>query len=352
MASPAMIRLGYAGCQACHLSPQGRGLLTEYGKGIDDTHSARRGVYVTDEDRWRRLFHDVRLMTQLSSEAREQPERVTSAAARLWYRNTTRLSPTFRVSGTVSVDVPGRSQEVTTLQPLPAAPPVFVRQALFEVTPHKNVYVAIGRDTLPSGVEIADQATYMRSRNVQGFTDVPTQAKVFWSTPSFQVAPYVFGPSGHEAPGFRTSGVGVVAEKYLLGDRLAAGLALRAARNRTFDERLVGAYARFGLGRWSVLSEHDVVRRRERSGDGRHFDQYTGFVQIFFFATDWLVASLSADRLQVEDPRHDARWYLRPELSARLTPHITIAVSVRDQYVLPSQRSTAFVLQAFVKSVN
>jgi hypothetical protein len=239
-ASPAMIRLGYAGCQACHLSPQGRGLLTEYGKGIDDTHSARRGVYLTDEDRWRRLFHDVRLLTQVSSEAREQPERVTSAAARLWYRNTTRLSHTFRVSGAVTVDVPARSQEVTTLQPLPTAPQVFVRQALVEVTPHKNVYVAIGRDTLPSGVEIADQATYMRSRNVQGLTDVPTQAKMFWSTASFQLAPYVFGPSGHEAPGFRTGGVGVLAEKYLLGDRLAGGLALRAARNPTFDERLIG----------------------------------------------------------------------------------------------------------------
>ena len=61
-ASPAMIRFGYAGCQACHLSPQGRGLLTEYGRGIDDTHSARRGVYDTDDSRPRRLFHDVRLM--------------------------------------------------------------------------------------------------------------------------------------------------------------------------------------------------------------------------------------------------------------------------------------------------
>src|SRR6187549_2919464 len=89
-ASPAMIRLGYAGCHACHLSPQGRGLLTEYGKGIDDAQSARHGVYDADENRWRRLFHDVRLMTQLTSEAREQPERATSAAARLWYRNTTR----------------------------------------------------------------------------------------------------------------------------------------------------------------------------------------------------------------------------------------------------------------------
>jgi hypothetical protein len=101
-----------------------------------------------------------------------------------------------------------------------------------------------------------------------------------------------------------------------------------------------------------VLTEHDVVRRAERSGDGRRFDQYTGFVQLFFYPTDWLVASLSADRLQMDAPYSDARWYLRPELSARLSPHITIAGSIRDQYVLPSQRSTAFVLQVYLKSVN
>jgi len=351
-ASPAMIRLGYAGCQACHLSPQGRGLLTDYGKGIDDAQSARHGVYDTDEDRWRRLFQDARLMTQLTTESHEQADRATSAALRLWYRNTTRLSHLFRVSGTVSVDAPERAQEFTKLQPQPSQPQVFVRQALFEMTPRKNLYVAIGRDTLPSGVEIADQATYMRARNGQGLTDVPTQAKLFWSPGSFQIAPYVYGPSGQEAAGFRTSGAGVVAEKYLLGDHLAAGVALRAARNATFDERLTGVYARFGIGQWGVLTEHDLVRRGERSGEERRFDQYTGFVQLFFYPTDWLVTSLSADRLQLDAPYSDARWYLRPEVSARLSPHITIAASFRDQYLLPSQRSRTFVVQLFLKTVN
>ena len=266
-ASPAMIRLGYAGCQACHLSPQGRGLLTEYGKGIDDTQSARHGVYDADEDRWRRLFQDVRLMTQLTSEAREQPERATSAAVRLWYRNTTRLSHTFRVSGTLSVDAPARAQEVTTLQPQPSQPQVFVRQALLEITPHKNVYVAIGRDTLPSGVEIADQATYMRVAQRPGAhrrADAGQAVLVDRAVPGGAVRVRTERARG---AGFRSSGAGVLAEKYLFGDRLAAGVSLRMARNPTFDERLTGVYARFGMGRWGVLTEHDLVRRGERSGE-------------------------------------------------------------------------------------
>jgi len=349
-ASPAMIRLGYAGCQACHLSPQGRGLLTEYGKGIDDTQSARRGVYDADQTR-RRVFHDLRLLTQLSSEARAQPERVTTATVRAWYRNSTRISESMRVSGIVSADVPARADEVTSVQPLPSQPQVFVRQALLEMRPRKNLYVAVGRDTLPSGVEIADQATYMRSRNTQGLTDVPTQAKLFWWTSRVQLSPYAFAPSGHEARPYRTRGAGVLAETYLLGDRLATGVSVRVSRNARFDERLTGVYARLGLGSWGVLAEHDLVRRGDRADGGRTFDQHTGYVQLFVYATDWLVASISADRLNVESPHQDRRWYLRPELSARLTPHITITTSVRDQYVGP-QRSTAFVVQLFLKTVD
>ncbi len=350
-ASPAMIRLGYTGCQACHLSPQGRGLLTEYGKGMDDTHSARRGVYDTDDSRPRRLFHDVRLLTQLSSEVRERPERVTAAALRAWYRNSTRVSDLFRVSGSISVDLPARAQEVTRVQPLPSQPQPFLRQLLLEFTPRRNVYLAVGRDTLPSGVEIADQATYIRARNVQGLTDVPTQVKLFWWTPRFQIAPYAFGPSGHELRPFRTSGAGVLAETYLFGDRLATGMSMRIARNPTFDERLTGVYARLGMGAWGVLTEHDLMRRGERAADRREFDQYTGYVQLFFYPTDWLVASISADRLRVESPYEDHRWYLRPELSARLSPHVTIAASIRDQYV-QARRSTAFVVQLFLKTVD
>jgi hypothetical protein len=346
-----MIRLGYAGCQACHLSPQGRGLLTEYGKGMDDTHSARRGVYDTDESRRRRLFHDVRLMTQVSSEAREQPERVTTAALRAWYRNSTRVSDLFRVSGTISADLPARETEVTRVQPLPSQPQVFLRQMLLEFTPRQNMYLAVGRDTLPSGVEIADQATYMRSRNVQGLTDVPTQVKLFWWKPRFQIAPYVFAPSGQEMRPFRTSGTGVLAETYLLGDRLATGLSVRLARNTTFEERLTGVYARLGLGAWGVLTEHDLVRRRERTAGRRAFDQYTGYVQVFYYPTDWLVASLSADRLHVDAPYDDQRWYLRPELSARLSPYVTIAASVRTQQ-REARRSTAFVVQLYLKTVD
>src|SRR4029077_5001204 len=61
-ATPNMIRLGYPTCASCHLSPQGGGLLTEYGKGIDLAQSLRPEELKSSEnpDDYRRLPYDMK----------------------------------------------------------------------------------------------------------------------------------------------------------------------------------------------------------------------------------------------------------------------------------------------------
>lgn len=61
-ASFTMIRFGYAECASCHLSPQGAGLLTPYGKGIDEAQSLRARELETSEAPPRRLIFDVRFV--------------------------------------------------------------------------------------------------------------------------------------------------------------------------------------------------------------------------------------------------------------------------------------------------
>lgn len=351
IASPTMIRLGYSGCQACHLSPQGRGLLTEYGKGIDDAQSARKGVYQADEQHVRRLFHDVRVLAQGSVVDTASSAADRSASARIWYRNATALTRTMRLSAMVSVDAPERATQNTPVQPLPSQPQVFLRQALWEYAPREGLHLAVGRDTLPSGVEISDQATYMRSRNMQGLTDVPTQVKLFAWSRRGQIVPYVFGPSGHEASGFHSGGLGILAETYLWGDRLATGLSTRAARNDTQDERLLGAFVRLGLGAWGVLGEYDFTHRRERQADRRAFDQHTSYAQVFFYPMDWLVLSMTAERLAVDPPHRERRMAWRPEVSARFSPHVTVTSSLRHEEVA-GRRVTTFLLQVYLKTVS
>jgi hypothetical protein len=67
LALPTMIRIAYTGCASCHYSPQGGGLLTTYGKGIDQAQSLRGGEYQVAVDEHRRLTHDLRMVLQETS---------------------------------------------------------------------------------------------------------------------------------------------------------------------------------------------------------------------------------------------------------------------------------------------
>src|SRR4051812_17218494 len=84
-ASPTMVRLGYARCSTCHLSPQGAGLLTDYGKGIDQAQSLKGGEYqAADDTRPDWLRDDGRLL--VSMYALTAADSGLKAAAPTWLR--------------------------------------------------------------------------------------------------------------------------------------------------------------------------------------------------------------------------------------------------------------------------
>src|SRR5712691_5260146 len=86
-ALPTMIRLGYNNCAACHVTPQGGGLLTPYGKGIDTAQSLQRRE-ITTPDQQRRSLYDVRFVLGASHMASEQStSSMTSSNVRMMLRN-------------------------------------------------------------------------------------------------------------------------------------------------------------------------------------------------------------------------------------------------------------------------
>src|SRR5258705_208063 len=208
-ASPTMIRLGYSDCAACHLSPQGGGLLTSYGRGIDVAQSARaREIPPSDADT-RRYLYDLRFVV-VGQEANALASHTATASSTLQMqlRNSLRLNDHNRLTYTLGVF--GQTLPTSSTRSSGSASLV-VPKAIWEYRPKDGIELSVGREELPTGVGLPDPQAYMRKSTDPGTTVYPTQVKAFFWTKRFQFTPYAFGPGGEEDVRLRQYGAGALA---------------------------------------------------------------------------------------------------------------------------------------------
>ena len=167
-ALPTMIRLGYVNCAACHIAPQGGGLLNTYGKGIDQAQSLRAGEYVPSASRlasalsWGgRITQDLRLVGQETVSGSTSGPILGALRTRFMYRNNTELGRGIRLSGVV-VDALRHTPDLAYDPPVHPAQ-VYVTQALVSYRAGKNLEISAGRDALPQ------RAQPSRPRHVHSF---------------------------------------------------------------------------------------------------------------------------------------------------------------------------------------
>ena len=350
-ALPTMIRIGYTNCAACHVAPQGGGVLTEYGQGIDQAQSLRGGELQRVQELHRRLIQDLRVVMQEQSTWTDRPM-PNNFRPRLLYRNVTNLGAGFRLSGVATIEGASAPRPTKSYDPAARGSTLFVNSALVSYRPAKTVELDAGRDQLPSGVNVPSLGAYIRSRNRLGYYDTPTQLKMAWWGKRHQVMPYVYAPGGNEASGERESGAGTLAEFDLLGNqRTVVGASFLKGTARNGDRQMVGGYARLGFGRWGILAEHDVTDRT-RTALAQSFTQNASFTQVFWAAREWLVLSGIGERLRVERPFLERRNAGQVELSARLAPQATIVLGTRLEKDLVTNRlAKSLILQMAFKTV-
>ena len=350
-ALPTMIRIGYTNCAACHVAPQGGGVLTEYGQGIDQAQSLRGGELQRVQELHRRLIQDLRVVMQEQSTWTDRPM-PNNFRPRLLYRNVTNLGAGFRLSGVATIEGASAPRPTKSYDPAARGSTLFVNSALVSYRPAKTLELDAGRDQLPSGVNVPSLGAYIRSRNRLGYYDAPTQLKMAWWGKRHQVMPYVYAPGGNEASGERESGAGTLAEFDLLGNqRTVVGASFLKGTARNGDRQMVGGYARLGFGRWGILAEHDVTDRT-RTALAQSFTQNASFTQVFWAAREWLVLSGIGERLRVERPFLERRNAGQVELSARLAPQATIVLGTRLEKDLVTNRlAKSLILQMALKTV-
>jgi hypothetical protein len=337
-ALPTMIRLGYPNCVSCHITPQGGGLLNTYGRGIDQAQSYAAGDYKPMEGALGRFLtfggrtrQDVRWVGQEAASSPTNDKWSTLMRNRFFYRNATELGKGFRatlmVTGeTRSIPRPNRSYDLA-LVPGRA----MISQALLQYRPKDGIEVAAGRDLLPTGVFIADLTSFVRSRNRAGYYDTPTQAKAFLWGKRYHIAPFAFGPSGHQARGQHEYGGGTLAEFDVLGSQKTV-VGLTALHGSALDgnRRILGGYSRLGFGKWGILAEHDVTDRTIKAS-GVSFRQHTSYVQGFWAVREWLVPSLIAEQVSAARPFREDLRAGKFEIAARLSSQLTLSANFRMQ---------------------
>jgi len=335
-AYPNMIRLGYPSCSACHVSPQGGGVLNRYGKGIDFAQTIRAGEppgadVATGFNA--RVLWDIRASLGMDG----APGAATSYGASTSMRAAIALSSQQQVVYAFSV----RSPSLTTTRAMGAAS-LGMSRLYYMYQPKEGLAFVVGRDDLPSGLGLPGANSFYRTVNNPSVSSTPTQVKMFWWNKRWQVATYGYGPDGNETqPQFEARGVGGLVGLNL-SDRAVIGLTTRVSKSDAFDRQNAGLFVRVGLTKhFGFMAEHDVTERT--LGTGRVFTDVAGHAEVFFVPWNWLQTALAAEHLNTVSGASTYR--LSPSAEVRLTPNFRLNFSTRNVYANTDSRSYSVSLQ-------
>jgi hypothetical protein len=351
-ALPTMIRLGYNNCAGCHVSPQGGGLLTPYGKGVDTAQSLFREEVETAEQQLR-LLYDVRAVmgaTLLSSQQGSNP--VAGSSLRFMLRNAVNMSShtQFSYQAGLAAAMTGNTPTTQTTR----SADFLISKAIFEYRPKEGLALQIGRDTLPDGIGLPDPRVFMQKQHDPFGTNFPLQAKAFVWNPKFELTPYVYGPGFDETRHVaRQRGGGVVGGVDVWKQRAVIGMTARTAYSPSFDRKSVGAYARLGFHKWGILEEHDVTARVVNGPLPSPADYVTGYTQLFVAPVEWFVTSLIVDDVVASGSVGKHTYRFAPTAAMRLSNNVTVVVGTRDD-VIPglAPNSRTYSVSVALKSVQ
>lgn len=357
-----MVRLGYGNCLSCHTAPQGGGILNEYGRGIDEAQSMRANEYEGSDNRvFNALSLDGRIYQDFRGVMSSQLNHTTGGPylgvnrSRFFYRNVTTIGKGFRVSAVVDGETDPVLRRAKAYEPAVRPGLVAVTTALLQYRPKEGMEFAVGRDALPTGLNIPDQTTYLKARNRLGYYDTPTQAKAFFWGKRWLAAPFAFAPSGREPGPIREKGGGLMAEYDLLGKgRTIVGVNGLYGADRLGNRTMSGVYTRLGFGKWGVFGEHDFTARHLGAAfNGAHFGQHATYGQVFFYPREWIAISAITERLTVAQPYQERLMAYKGEVALRFSSNMTLGVRLgmqRDQRT--GALSPIASLQLAVKTVN
>jgi len=348
-----MISYQYTKCVDCHISPQGRWLLTEYGSGVDESQSFRaaeiglsKNEIVRFLNAQGRVSHDIR--TNITY-ARPLKDKVDTMSLLVNYRNSTQILKKHRVALNVGVELPKKGNSFSPSYYSPTSrPKVYLSKLYYAYRPSEYLELSVGRDYLPVGINTSDLKSFIRSRNRQEFSNYPTQLKLFWWGKKALLSAYSYGPSGQESNDQQEYGFGTLLESDIWKNRLVLGVSGQFGASNQLNREVFGIYTRLGVTQsFGIQSEIDLTLRQLKIPNDTNFAQLASYTKVHWTPWEWFVVSLVYQNLFVARPFQEQAHSLAMAFASRWTSNFSTSFSLSK--TISDASAAVFTGKVFVK---
>lgn len=291
-AFPTYVRLGYNNCTGCHVSSQGGGILTNYGKGIAMTQSLKSTDPEDEETKSFLWAFQARAMRYKT----EADVRVFPMQSDLLMHD--RVAEKISVDGVLAMAPRPKDETPENKKPLHERLYARVFQLNFILSEKLNQEdrISIGISPLPMGIGILDHTAFVRAENRFQVTDNPVQLKFYQARQKYLAHHFVFGPNPNEGEGNREKGIGTQTW-YRPFPQLSIGAQALYGDTDSITRKMAGALLKAGIGRWALLFEYDFTKRDLKLSNS-DFNQKAIFTQLSFYPVDYLSLYASTQSLE------------------------------------------------------
>jgi hypothetical protein len=337
-AYPNYVRLGYVSCAVCHVSSQGQGLLTEYGKSI-----AAGSAFFSRESREETQASFVRWGLQARAIAIVQKSRSEFFPMQL-DGMTSIGSANLRSDAVIGV-TPLRQKNAARAGRGALGEDFVLRKALIAGKPTENMEWILGRDFASAGIATDDHTAFIRALTRRGVTDYPTQARLDLSTERWLHSYAFLAPSFEESFSAREYGVSARLERILNESATVGGLVVFAKSN-SIERLAISGFTRWGFtSSLALVSEIQLTTRELRSG--QRFEQWIAHARPSLAALEWVELALPVEVLSISPPFQDLALQSGPSANLRLIREASLLLDGRWT-LRGGQAQRVFLAQVFV----
>jgi hypothetical protein len=341
LAYEQMSRHGYNSCVTCHNSPNGGGLLNEYGKVISGAFSLSGKEY--KEGNFKKSIRlnkrmDYALHMRMANFRND--ERVRTFPMQFDFLTRAKITKNTGLEVTIA-KAPRQEdddEEKNNVEDL------YARRLLL-TTKINNLYLQIGRDYHSIGFKQPDHTVYNRSLNKNNFDDLPTIIGATYYQGKYAHKAYVFTKSFQERNALDEEKGFSVREEFTFGKNNISLYGLYG-ETQNLKRHLIGHTLKIPFKSLLLLVENNFSQRKIIDSNTK-FSQWTSMIQASYFLKSYSELYLRFEKASRQEPFKLSNTKYSMGFDYKFTDSIAVLLQYRSEKIV-EKFEQSFISQVFV----